>query len=178
MSTMLKNQDVQLRAVEPGDLDFIYHLENDPEVWRVGNTLIPYSRYQIEQYVLNTQHDLFAERQLRLMIDKVVTEGKNYPVGAIDLYEFDPYHKRAGVGIIIIPGEREKGFAGVALRLLITYCFGILDLHQLFCSITEGNVPSIRLFESNGFEYYGTRKDWRFVDGIFRNELLYQLIHL
>ena len=25
---------VELRALEPEDLDFLYRLENDPEVWR------------------------------------------------------------------------------------------------------------------------------------------------
>ena len=173
---MLQSQDIRLRAIEPSDLDFIFELENNPEVWQVGNTLIPYSKYQIEQYVLSTQHDLFAERQLRLMIDRVVPDGKNFPIGAIDLYDFDPYHKRAGVGIIIIPGEREKGYAGEALSLLEKYCFEMLNLHQLYCSITEGNTASIRLFTNCGFVQCGTRREWRFSDGIFRDELLFQLI--
>ncbi len=173
---MLQNQDIQLRAIEPSDLDFIYKLENDTEVWRVGNTLIPYSKFQIEQYVLNTQHDLFSERQLRLMLDKVTPGMKNVPIGALDLYDFDPYHKRAGIGIIIIPEEREKGFAREALTLLKKYCFEILDLHQLYCSITEGNTASIHLFETCGFTQCGTRKDWRFLDGGFKDELLFQLI--
>jgi diamine N-acetyltransferase len=173
---MLKSQDIQLRAIEPSDLDFIYILENDPEVWQVGNTLIPYSKYQIEQYVLSTQHDLFSEKQMRLMIDRVLPGPGNIPIGAVDLYDFDPYHKRAGVGIILIPEERGKGIAQEALSLLVRYCFEILDLHQLFCSITEGNIPSIRLFEQCGFIQCGTRKEWRFLNGTFMDELMFQLI--
>jgi len=172
---MLQTNAIRLRAIEPSDLDFIYKLENDTAVWRVGNTLMPYSRYQIEQYVLNTQHDLYAERQLRLMIDRNGHDG-HYPIGAIDLFDFEPLHKRAGVGIIIIPEEREKGFAKEAIGLLKQYCFEILDLHQLYCSITEGNIPSIHLFTESGFVQCGTRREWRLIDGTFRDELLFQLI--
>ena len=36
---------VRLRAMEPEDLDFLYAMENDKEVWDVGCTNVPYSRY-------------------------------------------------------------------------------------------------------------------------------------
>lgn len=169
---ILKGENIFLRPLEPGDVDFIHTIENDPEVWRAGDTLLPYSRFQVEQYVLNTQHDIFSEKQIRF----IISGSGSARLGAIDLYDFDPLHRRAGIGVLIIPGEREKGFAGEALTLLIDYAFTVLQLHQVFCYVNERNLASIRLFESAGFIKCGVRKDWRIVNGQWSDEIMYQLI--
>jgi diamine N-acetyltransferase len=173
---LLKGHQVLLRGPEPKDIDFIYRLENDPLIWHYGNTLIPYSRHQIEQYVLSTQHDIYTERQVRLMIETIgeVTERKL--VGAIDLFDFEPHHQRAGVGILIMEDERRHGYASESLEMLIAYSFKVLQLHQLFCNITADNLPSIQLFEKAGFKQCGTKIDWRLQGNEWMNELTFQLI--
>lgn len=166
-----------LRAPEPSDIDTIYRWENDISIWHLGNTLTPYSRFAIEQFVLNTDHDLFTTKQLRLMIDWHQSPEGTISVGSIDLFDFDPFHKRAGVGILIDSKVRNKGFATEALRLLIDYCFNTLVLHQLYCNIEITNIESIRLFEKSGFERCGIKKDWLMRNGKWTSEILYQLIN-
>ena len=173
---VLKGEHIQLRAIEPGDLEFIFHIENDPGTWRVGNTLVPFSRYQIEQYILTTQHDLYAEKQLRLMIDLMLPGDERKTIGMIDLYDFDPHHQRAGVGILVLSEEREKGYALDALRVLARYSFEILKLHMLHCNITAENTASIRLFEKAGFSQCGLLKEWRNIDNRWMDELMFQMI--
>jgi diamine N-acetyltransferase len=174
----LNGDNIRLRAIEPGDLDFLYTIENDPEIWRVGNTLIPYSRHQLEQYILSTQHDLFTEKQLRLMIDLLLPENKKKTIGVVDLYDFEPQNQHAGIGIFILPEEQEKGYATEALQVLIRYCFDILKLHMLYCNITAGNTSSIRLFKKAGFIQCGVKKEWRYLDDCWMDELMFQLILL
>jgi len=173
---LLRGSNIRLRAVEPSDVDFICTMENDPTAWHAGNTLVPYSRYQIEQYVLSAEHDLFAERQLRLMIETISPDSPKKTVGAIDIYDFDPLHRRAGVGILIVKEERQKGYASEALRLLIQYTFDVLYLHQLHCVISVTNKESLTLFQNNGFVQSGIKRDWRFEDGEWTDVVLYQLI--
>jgi diamine N-acetyltransferase len=173
---VLYGENIRLRAIEPADIDFMYTIENDPAIWRVGNTLVPYSRHQIEQYILSSQHDLYSEKQLRLMIDLPLAENGKKTIGVIDLYDFDPQHQRAGVGIFVLPEEQEKGYATEALRLLIRYSFEILKLHMLHCNITADNAPSIRLFEKAGFIQCGNKKEWRYLDNCWMDELMFQLI--
>ena len=48
---ILKGKRLLLRAVEPSDIDLLYQWENDPLIWKVSNTITPYSRFQIEEYV-------------------------------------------------------------------------------------------------------------------------------
>jgi diamine N-acetyltransferase len=172
----MQSAKVLLRAVEPYDIDFIFQLENDSTNWHVSNTLAPYSRYTVEQYVLNSENDLFSQKQLRLIIEaKDRNELKR--IGCIDLFEYDPLHKRAGVGIIIIPDEQNKGYASESLSLLITHSFTILGLHQLFCNISAENHISLKLFQQHGFVSCGVKKDWIFYNNQWKDELMLQLIN-
>jgi diamine N-acetyltransferase len=173
----LKGKLVQLRAVEPSDVDFLLALENDPLGWTAGNTLVPFSRHQIEQYVLTFQHDIFAEHQLRLMIETVHGDIPPITVGTIDLYDYDPHHHRAAVGIMILREERGKGFAAEALGLLIEYAFNILNLHQLYCGISTKNKKSLRLFQKQGFVRCGVKKEWRYEGGNWVDEIQLQLLN-
>lgn len=169
--------NILLRAPEPSDIDIIFHWENDTRIWHLGSTLAPYSRFAIEQYVLNTDNDIFASKQLRLMIDWHTQGSDLKTIGTIDLYDFDPFHKRAGIGILIDESYRSRGFATEALSLLIDYCFTTLNLHQLFCTIEESNEKSIRLFTKAGFKQCGNKKEWLFRDGKWTDELMYQFIN-
>ena len=96
-------------------------------------------------------------------------------IGFIDLFDFDPIHRRAGIGIVIASEEhRGQGLAKEGLALLCTYGFTHLGLHQLYANILEENTASIALFENLGFKAVGLKKDWVFYQGEFRNEILFQ----
>jgi diamine N-acetyltransferase len=99
-------------------------------------------------------------------------------IGTIDLFDFDPYHFRAGVGILIgDKSDRNKGYATLALKKLITYCFSTLQLHQLYCNITLGNEDSLKLFRKCGFKITGRKTDWIRIAGRYTDEHILQLIN-
>ena len=92
------NDRIYLRAIEPEDLDIMYAMENDPQTWDITNFTVPYSRYALRQYIENSQCDMFADCQLRLMI---VRRDDRTVIGTIDITEFMPIHARGEVGIVI-----------------------------------------------------------------------------
>lgn len=169
----LKGEHIYLRALEPEDLDFIHAVENDESVWEISATQTPYSRFLIKQYLDNAHKDIYEVKQLRL----VISDYSQKPLGMIDLFDFDFKNKRAGVGVLVKSSHnRYKGYGKEALKLLVDYCFTHLDLHQLYCNISEDNKTSIKLFTNNGFQEIGLKKDWNYVNGTFKNEYLFQLI--
>lgn len=173
MEKYLVNEKISLRAIEPEDIELLYAWENDPEIWEVSHTLVPYSKYILALYIKNADKDIYESKQLRLMID--TTEGKT--IGAIDLFDFDPYHSRVGIGLLIYRHEdRSRGYASSALELLISYCFRKLNIHQLYANIETGNKISLRLFEKHGFKICGTKKDWLRTDCGWKDEFLLQLL--
>ena len=173
----LTDVHVKLRALEPGDVDLLYAWENDTSIWRISNTLAPFSRYQIEEFVLNAHNDIFTAKQVRLMVDLVESEEGQKSVGTIDLFDFDPFHLRAGVGILIREPYRQKGYAFEAMNVFIGYAFGALHLHQLYCNISPDNDSSLNLFEKLGFVKCGIKKDWNREGHQWQEEWMFQLIN-
>jgi len=172
----MRGKSIVLRAPEPTDTDILYQWENDPSIWHLGNTLSPYSRFEIEQFILAGTHDIYTSKQLRFMIDYLQSDHK-IATGAIDLFDFDPHHRRAGVGVLIDEPYRKQGIATEALEVLIDYCFQTLNLHQLFCNIESSNTESIRLFSKLGFVVCGTRKDWLLINQQWSDEVMMQLLN-
>ena len=169
----LKGEHIYLRALEPEDLEFIHEIENNEDIWEISNTQTPYSKYLIKQYLENAHKDIFEVKQLRLVISSYTNEA----LGMIDLFDFDFKNSRAGIGVLVKDSiNRKKGFGKEALQLLINYSFKPLNLHQLYCNISEDNQASIKLFTSQGFNEIGLKKDWNFTNDNFKNEYLFQLI--
>lgn len=172
---MIASKNIKLRAVEPSDIDLIFEWENDPSIWHLSNTLSPFSRFDLEQYVLNASKDIYSAKQLRLMIE--LTKN-NRTIGSIDLFDFEPMHRRAGIGILINNQERNKGYASEAIELLLDYSSKTLNLHQLFCNIETNNKISLELFKKKNFKEIGIKKDWNLRNGQWVNEHILQYIFI
>ncbi|MGE5347925.1 MAG: GNAT family N-acetyltransferase [Actinomycetota bacterium] len=172
---ILENDGIRLRAVEPEDLELLYRWENDEANWKLSNTLVPYSRYILKKYIAGSGRSIYETGQLRLMIEVLPDERT---VGTIDLYDFDHFHNRAGVGILIAdPADRKKGYASAALVCLTGYAFETIGLHQLWCNILENNSESLHLFTHHGFVICGTRKEWIRMGNGYETEINLQLIN-
>ena len=148
---------VTLRALEPADLEFLYTLENDPSIWGVSDTLAPVSRHALREYLAHATEDFYAVRQLRLVI---TTEIGSPAVGVVDLFDYDPLHQRAGVGITILAGQRRHGYARQALELLKNHAREVLRLHQIYATVGADNRASLSLFRAAGFRRVGIRRAW------------------
>ncbi len=170
----LKGEHIYLRALEPEDLVFLYELENNPEIWEISGTVAPYSKHVLKLYLENAHRDIYEVKQLRLCI----CNGSDDLVGLIDLFDFDPKNRRAGIGIVIRnEKDRNKGIGAEAIELLSKYAFSILNLRQLYANVGENNSASRNLFQKLGFEQTGIKKDWILSGGSFKNEVVYQKIN-
>ncbi|WP_300727155.1 GNAT family N-acetyltransferase [uncultured Bacteroides sp.] len=154
--TVLHNEKIRLRAPEPEDIDVMLDFENDEEVWDCADMTGPYSRYHIKKYIAESQNNLFADGQLRLMIE--VPGGE--VAGIIDLFSFDSRHRRAEVGIVVRKDYRRQGIARAALELLEHHSFRFLGIHQLYVYLRKDNAASMNLFLSAGYKMVGTLTDW------------------
>lgn len=147
---------VILRALEPEDIDVIYAWENDQESWQDGLTRMPFSRHALRQYISESSLlDFHTAKQLRL----VAVEGEKV-VGCVDLFDYEPFSQRAGIGIIVNRELRNQGYGKDLLLAIEDYCARYLLLHQLYCTISESNTASLQLFSSQDYLQVGTLKDW------------------
>jgi diamine N-acetyltransferase len=157
MNNHLSYGQIILRALEPEDIELLYIWENDSALWEVSHSRAPFSRHLLAQYLKEATRDVYEQKQVRLIIQTLQLEA----VGAIDLFDFDPYHQRASVGILIYRSEdRRHGFATDALQALENYAKNILGIRQLSANISEDNRASIYLFEKAGYQVTGIKKQW------------------
>lgn len=171
---LLENDTVYLRALETEDLDVLFNIENDPQFWEVSNTLAPYSRELLRQYLKNAHQDIFEAKQLRLVISRKLDEAV---LGLVDLFDFNPHHSRAGIGILLLKEYQKKGYASHALQVFLNYVFEHLDLHQLYAHIPVTNKNSLHLFSNFDFTTVGIQKDWIKVKGKYQDVTLLQLVN-
>lgn len=163
--------NVKLRALEPSDLDMLYRLETDPEVWRVSWGEAPVSRQMLWDYITNYTADVYRDRQLRFMI-----EADGLAVGTIDITDFDPRNSRAMLGIAVEQAWQHRGIAHKAVSQAIDYCRMALHLHQLAVIVPRSNEASMRLFLDSGFTASGCLRSWLRCGSRYEDALVLQLM--
>ena len=163
---------IKLRAMEPEDLDMLYHIENDAKLWGVSSTNVPYSRYTLHDFIANSSNDIYADRQVRLIIENEEAQ----VVGIVDLVNFDPRHNRAEVGIVIQQSFRSQGYAQAAVIRLHEYASNVLHLHQLYAVIASIGTDVRSLFNYIGYKEVAVLPDWLFDGHEYSDAVVMQMI--
>lgn len=163
---------IHLRAMEPEDLDMLYNIENDEKIWEVGATNVPYSRYALHDYIANASNDIYADQQVRMIVENESGE----TIGIADITNFDPRHRRAEVGLVIVKQYRDKGYGRDTLTRLADYARNVINLHQLYAIIGVSNERTLHLFSQSGYREQARLKDWLMTGNNYGDAVLMQLI--
>ena len=165
-------KQIKLRAIEPEDLDLLYRIENDVELWNIGTSNVPYSRYLLHEYVANNKNDIYSDGQVRLIVEN--SEGT--AVGVADLVNFDPSNLRAEVGLIILNDYRRQGYGIAVLNRIADYALRILHLHQLYAYVDVNNSPSLGVFQKADYKVAAEIKDWLYDGQNYHDSVLFQYV--
>ncbi len=152
-----------LTALEPEDLELLYNIENDASQWSVSSVNVPYSRYSLHDYISNQSNDIYADKQVRLVVrvgDEHCKVADMKAVGLADLFNFSPEHMRAEVGIAVMAEECGKGYGTKAIQMLKEYAFNVLHLHTLYAVVPFDNAPSLALLRACGFNEEILLREW------------------
>lgn len=172
--TLLATEKIYLRAVEPEDLELLYNWENNIDIWEESNTLAPYSKLAIKEFIERSLSENVLEiKQIRFMI---CSKESNMVVGTADIFDIDTLHNRAAVGLLIDSDFRGKGFAKEALELLCKYAANYLMLNQLYVHIATDNTSCIEMFEKSDFVKCGILKSWLRQRNGYKDVAVYQKI--
>jgi RimJ/RimL family protein N-acetyltransferase len=87
------------------------------------------------------------------------------------------HNRHAVVGITI--GEREywgRGYGKESLRLLLKYCFEMVELHRVSTETFEYNTTWRDLVERLGFQKEGTAREYLYRDDRYWDKEMYALL--
>ena len=168
----MSTNKINLRALELDDLEFLFEIENNRKLWKISHTKLPFSKYYLKKYIKESNLDLFLEKQFRF----VISLENNYPIGLIDLFDFDSINHRAGIGLVIMNSHRNKGYALESVKLIEDISKKDLQIHQLYANVGMDNKISLNLFKKMGYVEIGIKKDWNYIEGKYKDEVLFQKI--
>jgi UDP-4-amino-4,6-dideoxy-N-acetyl-beta-L-altrosamine N-acetyltransferase len=98
-------------------------------------------------------------------------------VGSCQLHSIHPVHRSAELQIRIgAPGARGRGIGRQALRQLLRYGFGELDLHRIYLHVFATNEPAIGLYERAGFHREGVLREAALIEGAWVDVIVMALL--
>lgn len=141
---ILKDEKLQIRAIEESDAQGLLEMINDKETedWVIGWSF-PVSKHDQLQWIMNTKNQ---GGNVKLAIDS----GKGF-LGLISLTNLDFKNRTGALGIKLRKCARGNGYAKGAMKMLIKYCFEELNLNCLTAVVLFDNASSNALFTSLGF---------------------------
>ena len=157
---MISGENVIIRGLCKEDAKHIYEWVNTEELRSLTGTLYPVSEFEHEEWVKRVTTS--AGTKLFVVTDKET--GK--PLGTIGLKNFDYTNRRAELFIsLAISG----GYGADAVRTLVRYCFGHLNLHRVYLHVFESNKRAQRCYEKAGFTKEGELVDHHFNNHRYEN---------
>ena len=161
---MIRGTKIRLRALEHDDLPHFVRWINDPEV----------RRFMIMRYPLSmTEEEGWWEGFLQRKNDYIFAieaEDKTY-IGNVGLHGIERENRRAVLGIII--GEKAywgQGYGTDAIRTMLQWAFGYLNLNRVTLNVYSYNERAIRCYQKCGFQHEGTMRKAHYIDGQYFDE--------
>ena len=109
----------------------------------------------------------------------ITIRGEDSVIGTCGFHRWDRAHRHVEIGYDLASNCWGRGYMTEAMRAVVAWCFGSLDVHRIEGDCTDGNLASERVMVKLGFRYEGTWRErcWehgRFVDltqfGLLRRE--------
>lgn len=150
----MRGERVTLRTIRPADYRFVERHLNEPAIRRPAGVPFPTSEAEVAEFVE-------GEETVQFLVCR-----EESPVGHVVLAELDTQARTAELGwIVITPEQQGEGYATEAGELCLDHAFDDRGLHKVWARVNADNTPSIRLFETLGFEREGTLREQEFAAG-------------
>jgi RimJ/RimL family protein N-acetyltransferase len=163
---MLEGALVNLRAQEATDAERLHRWINDRQV-----TLYLGARYQAS---LAFEEGFMAQRagtpHSFAAANFAIETKDGVHIGNIGLRDASPEDRGAWLGMLI--GEKEywsRGYGSDALRTLLRFAFGEMNLHRVDLDVYDFNTRGIAAYRKCGFVEEGRRRHARYQDGTYHD---------
>ena len=89
---------------------------------------------------------------------------------------YAPEHARAELGYVLSREHWGKGLMPEAVRAIIRFGFGRMQLNRIEARCIAENTASARVMEKAGMTYEGTLREREFIKGAYRDMKLYSIL--
>ena len=167
-SVTLRTDRLTLRPLAEADAPAYFELFSHPEVTRYLSRPPMTDVSQARERIAQIQDDYRTRSSLQLGLERNADRAL---LGICLLFHFEFGSRRAEIGYALRRAYWGAGYMHEALRALVDYGFGVLDLNRLEADIDPRNTASARTLERLGF----VRERW-IVSGEVSDSGLYGLL--
>lgn len=174
---MILGQRIRLRPIEREDIPRFVKWSADEETRSFLDMYLPFSLMQEEHWY---EQNLKAGDEQAWAIDaqpQDMTIGPWELIGACGFHQINWRCRRGEVGIWL--GAREYwgwGYGTDAMRTLVRWGFGTLNLHRISLHVFADNLRAIRCYQKVGFIEEGRLRHHDFRNGAYRDALVMGLL--
>jgi ribosomal-protein-alanine N-acetyltransferase len=170
--TFIEGENVLLTPLKMEHVNLYTKWRNNPIVRVYGRGVIPVTEEQIKKQ-LEPPSDWSAPTSVDF---EIWHKKDNKSIGDTGLFSIDWYNRKAYIGMMI--GESEywnQNLGTECTRLVVGFAFGELNLNKLLALIFTPNIASKKCAEKNGFKLEATLKEDIFIDGEYKDTLIYSI---
>ncbi|HEY8489914.1 MAG TPA: GNAT family protein [Dehalococcoidia bacterium] len=170
---MIRGTSVQLRPLDPSDLEACLRWVNDPEVTRTLAVRYPFSRLQ-EQEWLETAARL-DPRAGHLTFAIETLDGR--PIGSCGIHRVEWENRVCEIGIMI--GEKDcwdQGYGTDAVRTLVRFIFWEMNLNRVELQVFDSNPRAQASYRKCGFVEEGRKRQAVFKGGRYHDVIIMGLL--
>jgi [ribosomal protein S5]-alanine N-acetyltransferase len=91
-------------------------------------------------------------------------------------YGYAPEHARAELGYVLAREHWGKGLMPEAVRAVIRFGFGRMELNRIQARCIAENTASARVMEKAGMTYEGTLREYELIKGAYRDMKFYSIL--
>lgn len=160
---------VRLRPVTEDDLSLLEAMHQDRE--QAG--ALAWSGF-VSRVSLHRKYD--SDGFLAPDYGRLVVVVEEQPVGFVSWLQVShgpPPSRCWNVGISLLPAHRGQGIGGAAQRLLVDYLFSVSDVERIEAGTLTDNLAEQRSLEKAGFHREGVLRSAQFLDGRWRDVVLF-----
>ena len=157
---MLEGKVVNLRAIEPGDLDRDVQWVNDRDVTRFLAMRYPISKAEEERWLTSRPASGFGN------IGLAIETKDGVHIGNCVLHEGQPENRKASLGIMI--GDKDfwsNGYGTDVIYTLLRFGFHEMNLNRVWLHVFAFNERAVACYKKCGFVVEGTLRQNAYQDG-------------
>ena len=171
MVAIIETERLHLRPLSTADAPAIFRMRSDSETMRFWDWPPAKNQSDVSETIAAQIDDMESGRSIYWAICL-----EDNAIGCCDLSEIDRQHTRAEIGYIFARNYWGQGLAQEAMKAVVGYAFGALELQRLYARIHAKNEASRRLLTRLGFSYEGTLRSHVVRDGARRDCQIYGLL--
>jgi RimJ/RimL family protein N-acetyltransferase len=170
---LLEGKNVNLRALERDDIDFLAECHNSIDFWGEHNNPV-YG--QTSKSSLMADFDNPSNLVISIECRRFIIQKKDgTKIGFVWHFINQPC-RAMEISCFLVPSERGKGYGAEAIQLMVDYLFLSKNIGRIQALTNTKNKTAQRVLEKTGFKIEGTIRKILFVRGVWTDHYLLSIL--